>query len=216
ARVLFTSSGSVYGRRAASLASADGGGVAETDWGVLDAMDTATAYAISGQAKRAAEQWCAAYHREHGLNVVVARCFTFLGPGMPLAGKFAAGNFLADALGGRDIVIRGDGTAVRSYLYASDLAIWLWRLLLEGPAGRAFNVGAEEAVSLRELAEIVREEVAPQVAVRVLGEKGPSGVADVYVPRTAKAREELGLRATVSLREAVRRTADWLGCSRPR
>jgi nucleoside-diphosphate-sugar epimerase len=207
-RFLFTSSGSVYGKMPPAP---DGAAinVRETDGGSFEPTDTTSAYAISGQAKRYAEQWCAAYAAEYQLHVTIARCFSFLGPGLPLAGKFAAGNFLADALAGRDIEIRSDGRPERSYLYASDLAVWLWKLLLHGRSGRAYNVGSEKAVSLRALAELVREEVNPAVKIQVLGESSGAGVAERFVPDTTRVAQELGLRETVDLREAIRRTAQW-------
>ncbi|HWB98081.1 MAG TPA: NAD-dependent epimerase/dehydratase family protein, partial [Bryobacteraceae bacterium] len=141
-RFLFASSGIAYGRQPS--------GMERTPEGVLGEAGPAApsdrGYLIGGEAKRRAELACAEYSRGDFVPVV-ARCFTFAGPAQPLAGKFAFGNFLADALAGRTVVVEGDGTPVRSYLYAADLAIWLWTLLLRGRSGRPYNVGAEEALS---------------------------------------------------------------------
>jgi dTDP-glucose 4,6-dehydratase len=202
-RVLFTSSGSVYGRQPADVAL-----LPETFASQGRMEGVAPAYVVSGEAKRQAEELC----RGSGLNVVIARGFTFAGPGMPLDGKFAFGNFLRDALAGRPIEIQGDGTPVRSYLYAADLAIWLWTLLLRGKTGEAYNVGSEQAVTLHELAEVIaREAGGAGAAARVLVARRPTpGVAPHrYVPSTRRARSELGLAEQTSLAEMVRRTADW-------
>jgi nucleoside-diphosphate-sugar epimerase len=204
-RFLFTSSGSGYGLQPAALAK-----LAEDFTGAPDGTDLTSAYAISGSAKRAAEALCATFGKSHGLETVIARCFAFSGPGLPLDGKFALGNFLADALAGRDIVVQGDGTPVRSYLYASDLATWLWTLLARGAPGRPYNVGSEQAVTIRETAEAVRRELAPAAKVRILTEPDASRPVHQYVPNTGRAREELGLRETVDLASAIRRTAGWL------
>ena len=71
---------------------------------------------------------------------VIARGFAMLGPRLPP--QFAAAQFMADALAGRPIRVTNPGT-VRSYLYASDMAAWLWTLLVKGEAGTAYNVGGD-------------------------------------------------------------------------
>jgi dTDP-glucose 4,6-dehydratase len=201
---LFTSSGSVYARPGGGV-----GRIPETHPLSEVTTDPASGYAFSGGLKRQAEALCTTSTKQHGLNVTIARCFTFVGPHMPLRGKFAMGNFLGDALHGRDIVIQGDGTPVRSYLYAADLAVWLWTILLRGSPGAVYNVGSEQMISLRDLAEVVRREVAPAVKVKILGQPAPAGSVDRYVPDTTLARREMGLQESTLLDEAVRRTANW-------
>jgi dTDP-glucose 4,6-dehydratase len=204
-RFLFTSSGSVYGLQPPALPR-----VAEDYAGAPDGTDGLSAYAVSGSAKRAAETLCVAYGKSRGLEAVIARCFAFSGPGLPVDSKFALGNFLSDALAGREIVVKGDGTPVRSYLYASDLAVWLWTLLVRGSAGRAYNVGSEHPITIQETAEAVRREVAPGARVRVSTPPDPARPTHRYVPSTARIRTELGVRETVPLAEGIRRMAAWL------
>lgn len=204
-RFLFTSSGSVYGRQPPELEK-----VPEDYPGSSDPAHLNAAYAISGQAKHAAEELCSVYWKERGVETIVARCFAFAGPHLPLDGKFAFGNFLADALADRDIVITGDGTPVRSYLYAADLAIWLWTLLARGAPGRVYNVGSERPVSIRELAETVARLVAPGRRVKILQTSIPGAPIERYVPSTQRARAELDLRERVGLEEAILRSAAWM------
>ena len=206
-RFLFTSSGSVYGRQPPELEK-----ISEDFPGSSEPAHLNAAYAISGKAKSAAEDLCAAFWKERRMEVVVARCFAFAGPHLPLDSKFAFGNFLADALAGRDLIVKGDGTPVRSYLYAADLAIWLWTLLARGAAGCVYNVGSEHPVNIRELAETVARLLASERQVRVLQRPNPSALAERYVPDTRRAREELGLAERISLEEAILRTAAWARC----
>jgi len=193
-RFLFVSSGAVYGQQPADLPQ-----LAEDYRGAPDPMSPRSAY---GEAKRLAELYCAS-----ALSAVVARPFALVGPGLPLDRHFAIGNFIADGLAGRPICVKGDGTAIRSYLYASDLVIWLWTLLLQGRPGRAYNVGSEGAISIAHLAAAVGEQF--RVPVEIQQASTPGRLPDRYVPSTRRAREELGLSESVSLPEAIRRTARW-------
>lgn len=200
-RLLFVSSGAVYGRQPAERPL-----IAEDDRGGPDVTDPRAAY---GEGKRAAELLCAIYAARYGLSATIARGFAFLGPYLPLDAHFAAGNFLRDRLRGGPIVVRGDGTPVRSYLYAADLAIWLWTILARGQAGRAYNVGSEETITIGELARAVANAESPAMDVVVLEQPQAGQPAERYAPSTARARAELGLQQWISLDDAIRRTLRW-------
>ena len=117
------------------------------------------------------------------------------------------GNFIADAIAGRDIVIRGDGSPIRSYIDVADLTAWLLHILVFGKAGQAYNVGSEEGYSLADIARIVAEVLNPSLEIKVLGQAIPQQLASVYVPSTRKVRESLGVSHSFSLKESIRRTA---------
>ncbi len=195
--VLLASSGAVYGRQPPQLTH-----VPEEHAGAPDPLHPASVY---GEAKRAAELIAGLL----GAPVTIARCFAFVGPGLPLDRHFAIGNFLGDALAGRPITVRGDGTALRSYLYAEDLAHWLWTILEHGAPGRAYNVGSPEAITISDLAHTVARCVNPSCEVRVLGVPTADRPAERYVPSVERAENELGLRVRVGLEDAIRRTAAW-------
>jgi dTDP-glucose 4,6-dehydratase len=198
-RFLFTSSGAVYGRQPANLDRTP-----EEYTGGPDPSVVASAY---GEAKRAAEMLCA-LHAGTTLHPIIARLFAFIGPYLPLDVNFAAGNFVRDALAGGPIKIAGDGTPYRSYLYASDLALWLWTLLVDGQSARPYNVGSPEAVSIRELADRVSR-AAGGLRVEVARQAEPGAVPERYVPSVTRAEEELGLRVSVPLDDAIQRTLAW-------
>jgi nucleoside-diphosphate-sugar epimerase len=200
-RALFTSSGAVYGRQPWDLERIP------DDWpGAPDCTNPGSAYA---EGKRAAENLCAIFSSQHGLPVSIARCFAFLGPYLPLDTHFAIGNFIRDAMQGGPLIVNGDGTPFRSYLYASDLTAWLWHLLVRGESTVAVNVGSEESISIGELADRVARTLGG-VEYRVLKSPEPGRKPERYVPGTSRARD-LGLEQTVSLEEGILRTARWHG-----
>jgi dTDP-glucose 4,6-dehydratase len=199
-RFLLTSSGAVYGRQPSDLTH-----VPEEHIGGPESVNAGHVY---GEAKRAAEMLCALYADED-LQPVIARCFAFVGPYLPLDVHFAVGNFIRDALQGGPIHVAGDGTPYRSYLYAADLAIWLWTILLRGQPLRPYNVGSDAAISIADLARMVARLFTPEPTVQIARSAVRGGAGDRYVPSTARARRDLGLATTVDLEEALTRTVEW-------
>jgi len=197
-RFLLTSSGAIYGPQPADFAAIP------EDWrGSPNLAKPSTAY---GQAKRAAEHLCALIGEQHGLETVVARCFAFVGADLPLNVHFAIGNFIRDAFTADAICVSGDGTPLRTYLHQSDLAHWLFTLLERGRSGEAYNVGSIEVISIADLAHLVRNILAPEKAVRIIGQPAPGAARNRYVPDIHKAHQELGLSVSLSLAEAIRQT----------
>jgi len=200
-RFLLVSSGAVYGRQPTDLTH-----IPEDYAGAPDSLDPLTVY---GQAKRASEFLSAAFARRHGLEVMVARCFAFVGPHLPLDANFAVGNFIRDGLNGGPIRVEGDGTQFRSYLYATDLAIWLWTILFRGEVCRPYNVGSEEALTVKSLAEQVATSFHPEPAVLIAKGATPGQPSERYVPSTKRAASELHLQQTINLTEGIARTIAW-------
>jgi dTDP-glucose 4,6-dehydratase len=200
-RVLFTSSGAVYGRQPPEIPAID-----EEYRGAPYPSETELAY---GQSKRAAEFLCTAYSELFNIEVKICRCFAFSGPYLPLDSGFAIGNFLRDVLKGNLIHVSGDGTPYRSYLYAADLAIWLWTILFRGQNGRVYNVGSGNALSVIQLAETVKNVVRPESRILISGKPDPDRLPERYVPSVQRALYELGLNEWIGLEEGIRRMAKW-------
>ena len=198
---LLTSSGAVYGRQPPEIER-----MPEDYLGAPDPVDVFSTYGARGEEKRAAETLCALYAKQYGIPVRIARCFTFVGPYMPLDSKFAIANFIRDGIAGEPVQVKGDGTPYRSYLYAADLAIWLWAILFRGETCRPYNVGSPHGVSLAELAHLVAGLFSPPLAVHVAVDAVPGQPANRYVPATLRAETELYLSQWVGLVSAVERT----------
>jgi len=207
-KLLLTSSGAVYGTQPPDCER-----VSEDYPWAPRPEDASAGYA---HGKRAAEFLCSVAAAETGLQVKIARCFAFVGPLLPLDANFAIGNFIRDARDSDRIEVAGDGAPRRSYLYAADLAVWLWTILFRGESARPYNVGSEADLSIADLATLVAGVLRPDIQVHIAETPAAGALPRRYVPSTARAAGELGLRSRVDLREAIQRTADWysLGPSR--
>jgi nucleoside-diphosphate-sugar epimerase len=197
-RVLLTGSGAQYGN-----------GLEQGIWHEDDSRACAShdARQVYGEGKRVAEMLGALYAERHGFDVIATRGFAFVGPGLPLNGHFAIGNFIRDALFGQRIVLKSAGLAVRSYLYGADLAGWLLTLLARGESGTVYNIGSDQALSIAELARRVGAELAPGKPVDIPPATGGEP-RSLYVPDIRRA-QGLGLDVWTPLDEALRRTAGW-------
>lgn len=196
-RLLFVSSGAVYGKNS-NISS----GFKENDFNKLDFLDPLNSYSLS---KQHAEHLCALYARKYNISFVIARCFAFVGPYLPLNAHFAIGNFIKEAINGNDIIIKGDGKTIRSYLYADDLAEWLITILLQGNEGEAYNVGSRNKISIYNLAKTVSEALEGQSKIQITGEE--SDIIDSYFPNTEKIMKDLNVIEKHSLVDSIKLTA---------
>jgi dTDP-glucose 4,6-dehydratase len=200
-KFLLTSSGAVYGKQPSEMTH-----VPEDYTGAPDPHDPRSAYGIG---KRTAEHLCSLYAKQYGLSSTIARGFAFVGPYLPLDIHLAIGNFIRDAMNGGPIIIKGDGTPRRSYLYAADLAIWLWTILLNGSSEQVYNVGSDESISIADLAQTVASGINPQTEVSIAKKAELGSPPEQYVPCVDRAMRKLGLRITVDLPTAIRKTAEF-------
>lgn len=201
-KFLLTSSGAVYGKQPPGMTH-----IPEDYMGAPDPMDPGAAY---GEGKWSAEVLCRLYAHHFGLETKIARSFAQVGPYLPMDIHFAMGNFIRDAVRGGPIYVNGDGTPNRSYLYAADLAIWLWTILFKGQTCHPYNVGSDRSISIAELASLVRQLVAPSGEVIIAQRADPSNPPPRYVPSIERARRELALDDWVPLERSIQKTARWL------
>jgi nucleoside-diphosphate-sugar epimerase len=131
-----------------------------------------------------------------GVDVVIARLFTFVGA--HLKNLYAITNFIEAAKAGKPLEVWGDGSTIRSYLYGEDLGRWMWKILLEGKG--TYDVGSEIPYSILQVARQVADIIPAKI--HVLNNGHP---ATVYLPDTDNARE-LGCVETVGLKEAIKKT----------
>lgn len=198
---LQTSSGGVYGRQPEGMTH-----IPEDYAGAPDPFDPWSAY---GESKRLAELLGTIYAKRHGFEHKVARIFALVGPRLPLDIHYAMGNFIRDGLRGGPVRIGGDGTPYRSYLYASDLMVWLWTILVRGRHNRPYNVGSDHSVTIADTARAVSGAFGADLAVEIACQPMPGQRGNRYVPSIERAEHELGLRPRVDLADGIRRTIAW-------
>ena len=152
-----------------------------------------------GLAKKAAEMVCGLYAENHEMDVSIARIYSLVGPGLPLDGHFAIGNFIRDAIAGRPVQVVGGESILRSYLYVSDAVTRLWGLAIS-PFGGS-TVGSPDPITIRDLAGLVGKVLRAHVVYTLGGFR-----ADTYLPPQGA---HLGRPPRVSLKDAILKTAQW-------
>jgi dTDP-glucose 4,6-dehydratase len=197
-KFLLTSSGAVYGKQPHDMTH-----IPEEYTGAPEPTDPNSAY---GEGKRAAEMLCAMYSKMYGIQAKIARCFAFVGPYLPLDIHYAIGNFIRDGLRGSPIDIKGDGTPYRSYLYAADLAIWLWTILFRGESCCPYNVGSEKDITIAALAKEIAVHFKPELSISIRRKTRSNQLPERYVPSIRKIIQQLGVQQIVDLQESIKRT----------
>lgn len=203
-KFLLLSSGSVYGHQPADMTH-----VSEDYCGAPSTIDQNFNFSLLGEAKRVAELFCTVFAEQYGFEVKIARCFSFVGPHLPLNVHYAIGNFMQNVLQNQPIHLRGDGTPLRSYLYMSDLMIWLWTILFNNDAQDIYNVGSEDAISIADLARLCAGFSDSRCAVTIAKSPKAGQIAERYIPSTQKAQNQLGLKQTIDLHTSIKKTLDF-------
>lgn len=200
-KLLNISSGLIYGPQPLELDA-----IPENFRGGPDCGSVASVYA---EAKRFAETLCSVYRSQYKMPIVTARPFAFIGPYQLLDKPWAVNNFIRDSLMGGPIRILGDPETVRSYLYPSDMAFWLLRILVDGTSGLAYNIGSPHGVTLQHLAEKIASNfpLQPKIIFHVAGDGFLH--RSRLVPDVTLAQKDIGLTQKVSLNEAIKRTLLW-------
>lgn len=200
-RLLFCSTGEIYGERA-DIAAYD-----EQSFGVIDPMRARSCYPES---KRAAETLCAAYHAQYGVDALAARICYVYGPAITEENSRADAQFLRKALSGEDIVMKSHGSQIRSYCYVADAVAALITLLLRGEAGQAYNVAnPNSTASIRQYAQTLAELSGVALRFELPPEAEQRGYSTVTraVQEPAKLMQ-LGWMPCYDLREGLRHTLE--------
>lgn len=198
-KILYVSSGAVYGPQPSDIEFLN----ESYEFDGLDEgfVDGKRDYAF---AKRDAENAIQELGKEN-INVAIARCFAFVGPWLPRDQHFAIGNFIRDGLMGRPIDVKASRQVYRSYMHSDDLVNWLMTICDNASRNcPIYNVGSDEAIEIRDLAELVAQKFSIKVNKAALNDCG----IDRYVPSIDKASKELGLKLSMDLLGAIDKTIE--------
>ncbi len=175
----------------------------ETYWGNVNPVGPRAVY---DEAKRFSEAITMAYHRAHGLDTRIVRIFNTYGPRMrPMDGRVVS-NFIVQALSNKPLTIYGDGSQTRSFCYASDEVDGIYRLFINGDSSPV-NIGNPDEYSVRQLAEIVVE--LTRSAAGIVNAELPADDPRVRKPDITQARETLGWRPAIGIREGLAMTIEY-------
>jgi UDP-glucuronate decarboxylase len=175
---------------------------AESYWGHVNPVGLRSCY---DEGKRCAETLCTDYHRQHGVDVRIARIFNTYGPRMhPKDGRVVS-NFVVQALRGEPITVYGDGQQTRSFCYVDDLIEAFLRFMsLPGPCPTPMNLGNPGEFTVAELAaEVIR---LTNSSSRIVSRPLPADDPTQRRPDISLAREKLQWEPRVALREGLLRT----------
>jgi len=201
---LFLSSREIYGQP-----FEDQSEFTEETYGFVDPLDPRSCYP---EGKKAAETMCASFHQQFGLNTKSIRLAHTFGPGMSIDDGRVQADFLRDVVNNRDIVLKSDGSAVRTYTYVRDAVAGIFFVLLNASEDEiAFNISSEEAtVSIRELAQEMVDAF-PERNLSLKFEKPLNETNTGTAPFTrgilsSRKIRQLGWKPGTSLREGIIRT----------
>ncbi|KAF9665499.1 hypothetical protein SADUNF_Sadunf16G0129100 [Salix dunnii] len=190
ARILLTSTSEVYGDPLVHPQP-------ESYWGNVNPIGVRSCY---DEGKRVAETLMFDYHRQHGIEIRIARIFNTYGPRMNIDDGRVVSNFIAQALRGEPLTVQKPGTQTRSFCYVSDMVDGLIRLM-DGEHTGPINIGNPGEFTMTELAETVKELINPGVEINMV-ENTPDDPRQ-RKPDITNTKALLGWEPKVKLRDGL-------------
>jgi dTDP-glucose 4,6-dehydratase len=177
----------------------------ETYWGYVNPVGPRSVY---DESKRFSEAMCMAYHREHSIDVRIARIFNTYGPRMRINDGRVIPNFITQALKGEPLTVYGDGKQTRSFCYIDDLVEGIFRLSTEdGLSGQVINLGNPQEVSIIDVAKLILELTGS--SSKIVFRSLPADDPKRRCPDIKKAKELLSWEPKVSLKDGLKITINW-------
>ncbi len=204
-KFIFLSSGEVYGHTPHNNEQ----GWNEETIGMVDTLNVRSCYPES---KCAAETLCQAYHKEYNLNTAIIRLCYIYGPTITESNTRADAQFLRNALNGKDIILKSEGTQFRSYCYLSDAASGVFHVLLNGKEGECYNLASSNSnATIREYAERMAQIFDTKIRFELPDKIESTGYSKMqYEILDSSKLVSLGWKAKFDLNSGIRRMKDIL------
>ncbi len=203
---LFISSREVYGQPYENQRV-----FSEDTYGFVDPLEARSCYP---EGKKAAETMCVCFKQQYGINTKIARLAHTFGPGMSIDDGRVQADFLRNVVRGEDIVLKSDGSAIRTYTYVADAVSALFYILLDSD-DIVYNISSEDStVSIKQLAEAMTEAY-PERNLKLVFDIPKDEQNTGCAPFTlgilgADKLKKLGWKPTYSLKEGIKRTVEFL------
>jgi nucleoside-diphosphate-sugar epimerase len=199
-KISLISSGLIYGNQSNDVPCID-----ENYLGTRSLPSGVSLYAES---KRMSEAFANAAIVESKMPIAILRPFAFVGPYQSLDSPWAITDFIRDCIHGGPIMIMGDGLTVRSIMYASDFAYAVLAVTASGQERSVYNIGSNEGVELLSLANQIANCFIPKPEIQTrVGQVVHQ--RNRLVPDTRAIEKDLGIKLTVTLSDAIRKSVDW-------
>ena len=166
-RLLFISSSEIYGKKEGTEPYKAG------EYGYIDLLDPRSSYSVG---KRAAETLCCSFSHEYGLDTVIVRPGHIYGPTASVTDSRVSSQWPYAAARGERIVMKSDGSHIRSYCYCLDCASAILTVLIKGERGHAYNISNPDSViSIKRMAEILVKSAGVELKAELPTEKELKG-----------------------------------------
>ena len=174
-------------------------------YGDIDILNPRSSYSVG---KSAAETLCVSYLDEYGVDSVIVRPGHIYGPTATTGDNRVASAWTGQVASGDDIVMKSDGSQIRSYVYAADCAAAILKVLLCGGSGKAYNISNPDSViSIKQLAEYITD----ASGVRLILDKPTDDEKKGFNPMQDSSLDatelmELGWRGKFDAKQGIKQT----------
>lgn len=201
---LFVSSREIYGEPMEGVS-------VFTEDGLLGQVNPLVPRNGYAEGKKAAENMCVGMHDEYGLNTKIVRLAHTYGPGMSINDGRVQADFLKNVINNQDIIMKSDGSSIRTYTYVSDSVNGIFKVLLSSK-DIVYNISDDKEISIKGLAETLVELSDNSKLVMEIDDTLAKGSASFKrgILSNEKIKKELNWYPKYDVKEGFRRTIEYL------